>query len=117
MKKMTTIIVIVTAVTTALIAGLFYAYSCSVNPGLGRLENREYLSAMQSINSAILNPVFMWSFMGTLILLPVCCYFNFQTPRFTWLLAATLVYAIGTFGVTIMGNVPLNEQLAAINLQ
>lgn len=56
-----------TALTTALIAGLFYAYSCSVNPGLGNLPDKEYILTMQSINIAIINPVFMLSFIGTVI--------------------------------------------------
>lgn len=33
-----------------LLAGLFYGYSCSVNNGLGRLNDPGYLKAMRSIN-------------------------------------------------------------------
>ncbi|MBC8154239.1 MAG: DUF1772 domain-containing protein, partial [Bacteroidetes bacterium] len=58
-------------VTTALIAGLLYAYSCSVNPGLNRLSDASYLAAMQSINREIQNPVFFLSFLGALVLLPL----------------------------------------------
>ncbi|SDF80842.1 Uncharacterized membrane protein [Dyadobacter soli] len=112
---MTTInlFLLVTTLASGLIAGLFYSYSCSVNPGLGALSDANYLAAMQSINRVILNPVFFFSFMGTLLLLPLSTYQHFGTgSRFYWLLAATLVYAIGTFGVTAFGNVPLNEALA-----
>lgn len=115
MKKMATLVLILTALTTALIAGLFYAYSCSVNPGLARLNNREYIIAMQSINEAILNPLFFLSFMGTLILLPVSCYLHYQQPRFVLLLFAMVTYLGGTFCVTIFGNVPLNNVLAQFN--
>ena len=55
----TNIILTIAATTTALIAGLLYAYSCSVNIGLGRLADAEYISAMQSINKAIQNPLFL----------------------------------------------------------
>ena len=100
---------------TALIAGLFYAYSCSVNTGLGRLSDGEYLRAMQSINRAILNPWFFASFIGTLILLPVCTWMAYRNESasmtFYFLLTAALIYCIGVFGVTIFGNVPLNEIL------
>lgn len=116
MKKMTTIILLLTTLTTALIAGLFYGYSCSVNIGLGQLPDREYLAAMQSINVAILNPLFFLSFMGTLFLLPTSCYLNDQQPVFMLLLLATIVYVIGAFGVTIFGNVPLNDGLADFQL-
>lgn len=103
---------------TALSAGLFYAYSCSVNPGLGRLPDEQYLAAMQSINRAILNPVFFMSFMGTLILLPLAAWLNYQgaSQRFVLLAAAALVYTIGTFCVTMFGNVPLNNVLDALDL-
>lgn len=107
------------AFTTALIAGLFYSYSCSVNWGLGRLNDAGYLSAMQSINREILNPLFYMSFMGTLFLLPISTWLQYSHPasiRFYLLLAATLVYTVGTFGVTVVGNVPLNNALDAINI-
>lgn len=105
------------ALASGLIAGLFYSYSCSVNPGLGALSDSDYLAAMQSINRAILNPVFFFSFIGTLLLLLVSTYQHFGTgSRFYILVAATLVYAIGTFGVTVAGNVPLNDALDKINL-
>lgn len=104
----------ITAVSTALIGGLFYAYSCSVNPGLGRLPDSGYLLAMQSINRAILNPVFFATFLGSLVLLPVCtwAYFSYNVSPGSWcLLGATFVYSVGVFGVTMGGNVPLNNAL------
>lgn len=116
---MTTInlFLLATALASGLIAGLFYSYSCSVNPGLGAISDANYLAAMQSINRAILNPVFFFSFMGTLLLLPLSTYQHFGTgTRFYLLLGATLVYVIGTFGVTVAGNVPLNEALDKVNL-
>lgn len=100
---------------TALISGLFYAYSVSVNPGLQRLADAEYLRAMQGINRAIINPLFMLSFMGTAIILPVCAWVVFRQEgasiSFWLVLAAALLYIIGTFGVTMVGNVPLNDLL------
>jgi uncharacterized membrane protein len=115
--KMATILLIITATLTALIAGLFYAYSCSVVLGLGKLSDSEYLKAMQSINREILNPAFFLSFMGTVVLLPVSTFvFRGQSPVFLFLLIATLSYLIGVFGVTVLINVPLNEQLDKLDL-
>jgi uncharacterized membrane protein len=114
------ITLLLAAFTTALIAGLFYSYSCSVNPGLGKLPDAGYMAAMQSINREILNPVFFMSFMGTLILLPVSTWMQYSNPaptRFYLMLAATIIYAVGTFGITIMGNVPLNNALDSFDLQ
>lgn len=109
---MTTLVLIITAVLTALVAGLFYSYSCSVVLGLGKLSDAEYLKAMQSINREILNPVFFISFMGTAVLLPISTFLvRGQQPTFLFLLLATLAYLIGVFGVTAGGNVPMNDVL------
>lgn len=114
------IILTITAVLTGLIAGLFYSYSCSVNLGLGRLDDKDYLGAMQSINAAILNPAFFVGFMGTLILLPAVAgsiyASNGASLSFWLLLAAGLLYIAGAFGITLLGNVPLNEALASFRI-
>ena len=118
--RMNDIILILTAITTALIAGLFYAYCCSVNIGLGRLADKEYIGAMQAINAAILNPLFFVSFMGTLVLLPLSAYLTYRdqflSPQFLLLLSAGVLYLTGVFGITAFGNVPLNEALANFDL-
>ncbi len=114
------IVLTITTTTTALIAGLLYAYACSVNAGLNALSDMHYLAAMQSINKAIQNPWFFISFMGTLVLLPLSTYMHYTQPlttQFWLLLAATLVYAIGVISVTALGNIPLNNMLDSVNLQ
>lgn len=114
------IITFLSALLSALIAGLFYGYSCSVNIGLGRLSDTEYLRAMQSINRAILNPVFFMSFLGTLIVLPVYTWLIYDPEdalRFYVMLAAAITYTIAVFGVTIRGNVPLNNSLDRFNIE
>lgn len=117
--KTTDIILLVTTVTSALIAGLFYAYSCSVNLGLGKLPDVEYIKAMQSINREIQNPIFFVCFFGAFILIPLSAYLNYnQQPsiQFWLLVIATFTYAVGVFGVTVVGNVPLNEALENFNI-
>ena len=118
MSALPNVILIITALTTALMAGLFYAYSCSVNLGLGRLPDAGYIAAMQSINRAIQNPVFFICFLGTLVLLPLSTYLSYGQPlsrRFLFLAGATLMYLVGVFGVTIFGNIPLNQGLDVFN--
>ncbi|PTT04174.1 DUF1772 domain-containing protein [Pedobacter sp. HMWF019] len=113
------VVLVFTTIMAALVAGLFYSWSCSVIPGLSRLSDKNYIAAMQSINKAILNPVFFVSFIGTLVLLLLSTYQFYVRPLSIqfWLLAiATLIYAIGVLGITIFGNVPLNDQLAIFDL-
>jgi len=108
---------IITVLLTGLVAGLFYSYACSVTGALGRLSNREYIMAFQSINQAILNAWFFASFMGSLIALPLTTWLSYRTDAsFWWLLSATFLYVVGVFGVTIFGNIPLNNMLEHFNI-
>jgi uncharacterized membrane protein len=114
------IILVLTTLTTALIAGLFYAYSCSVNGGLAQLSDAHYILAMQSINKAIQNPMFFMSFMGTLFLLPISTYLHYnqdELNRFYLLLFATIFYLIGVIAITAFGNIPLNNALNDFSVQ
>ncbi len=105
-------------ILTGLCAGLFYAWSVSVIPGTQKIDDLSYLKSMQSINREILNPAFFLVFFGSLIALVCSTYFTYSvsTKGFVYLLIATLTYLMGTIGVTGMGNVPLNNQLEALNL-
>lgn len=105
-------LLVITTALTALTAGLFYAWSCSVMPGFARLNDREFVSVMQKANRAIQNPVFFAAFFGApLFLIISAVYFYDQSPRFALLLAASVIYLIGNFGVTVVGNVPMNNAL------
>lgn len=109
-----------TLLVTALMAGLFYSYFFSVNPGLARLNDESYLLAMQSINRAILNPGFFICFFGALVLLPLNAYLGYEgniTLKFSFLALAAVFYIIGLFGITILYNVPLNESLDAFKIE
>jgi uncharacterized membrane protein len=114
MDLLINIVMVLAGLATALMAGLFYAWSCSVMPGLRRLTDREFIAAMQSANRAIQNPVFFAAFFGALILLPLSAVLHLGRPpglRFWLLVAGAIFYAVGVFGVTVIGNVPLNERL------
>jgi len=50
--------------TTAVMAGLFYAYSCSVLPALRGADAAVLVEVMQRINRAILNGWFVLCFVG-----------------------------------------------------
>jgi uncharacterized membrane protein len=102
---------------TGLSAGLFYAWQVSVIPGTRKVIDITYLESMQSINRAILNPAFYLIFMGSPLLLAISTFQHYRAGMpFGWLLAATVIYLSGTFGVTVFGNVPLNDTLEALNL-
>lgn len=110
------IVLIMAGWTSALMAGLFYAFSIAVNRGLERLDDREFVKAMQFINSRILNPLFFLVFFGAplLLLLATVLHGEEGGKPFVFLLAATILYFTGVFGVTVIKNVPMNTKLAKL---
>ena len=104
---------------TGLSAGLFYGWSVSVIPGTQKIDAHSYVSTMQSINRAILNPAFFLVFFGSIICLISATFAarNHHPNEFWILLIATTTYLIGTIGVTGLGNVPLNDELEALNIR
>ncbi|MFK8005374.1 MAG: DUF1772 domain-containing protein [Saprospiraceae bacterium] len=106
-------------ITTALSAGLFYAWVVSVIPGTKKIPDQAYLETMQSINRAILNPGFFIIFFGAIVLLCASTFLQYRIKIdsvFYLMLSATIIYLVGTLGVTIFGNVPLNNIVEALDL-
>lgn len=100
---------------SGLMAGLFYAYSISVIWGLDRAPPQAAIDSMNGINVAIINPLFLSVFMGAPVVAALAAFLFWQSGQTTamWLFAgAALVYAVGTFGVTMAMNVPMNDALA-----
>lgn len=114
-----TIVFLLAALATALMAGLFYNWTTAITTGLHKLPDREYISAMQSFNRTIQNPLFFLSFFGAALLLPLSCYLHYKTSgsmQFYLLLAAAVLYSAGVMAVTIAGNIPLNNMLDKFDL-
>lgn len=103
------------AIGCGLIAGVFFAFSTFVMPALARLQPHQGIAAMQSINITAINPLFMLALFGTAV---VCIFVTitllpkWNQPGTAYLLVGSLLYLIGTVGVTIAFNVPLNDALA-----
>lgn len=99
-------------ITTALMAGLYFSYVCSVMPGLGRGDDATYVRAMNQINVAIQNPLFFLAFGGSLLLIGAAALLGRTGDRpIGWLLGALGCY-LGTLVLTAAVNVPLNNRLA-----
>lgn len=102
---------------SALIAGSFFAFSSFVMRALGRLPAREGIAAMQSINIVVINPIFLGVFIGAALLSVLAVFaaiIRWQSPDSIAIIAAAALYIVGTFGVTMVCNVPLNNRLAAL---
>ena len=116
---MKTTILIITTLSSGLMAGLFYSWSVSVTLGLAKIGNANYLQAFQSMNRAILNPAFFIFFMGLVILLPLVSYMysTSLSTQFWLILSATILYMLGVMVVTIFGNVPMNNTLEVLQIE
>ena len=112
------IILVLAGTLTALVTGLYFGFSVSVNGGLHRLNDYEYVKAVQSINTVIQNPFFIVSFIGPVLLLPLATFLqrDANSMQFALLLASSVLYIAGSFGLTMVGNVPLNQRLAKFDV-
>ncbi|MGN9774815.1 anthrone oxygenase family protein [Micromonospora sp. H33] len=97
--------------TSGLMAGVFFAYACSVMPGLAATDARTLVGTMQSINRKILNGWFLAAFLGAPVLTALVAALHLgDGPVLAWTLAALVAHLV-MFGVTTRINVPLNNQL------
>ncbi len=105
------------ALGCGLIAGVFFAFSAFVMKALERLTAAEGITAMQSINLAVVNPLFLSVFLGTAalcVLGVVSAFLRWQEPDALYLLVGSILYLAGSFLVTAVFNVPKNNRLAEV---
>lgn len=103
-----------------LVAGIFFTFSTFVMKALAQLKPAQGIAAMQAINIAVINPLFMTAFLGTgvaCIFLAVTSLLKGHLPGAAYLLIGSLLYLFGTVGVTIAFNVPLNDALAIVKVE
>lgn len=118
MTPLTTIAAIAALLGSAVIAGVFFAFSSFIMKALARVPTAEGIAAMQSINVVVLNPSFLGVFIGTAVvsaLVGALALASWGTASAWLLLAGAALYVAGTFLVTALGNVPLNNRLAAVS--
>jgi uncharacterized membrane protein len=117
MRSLLFALTLIAALGAGLVAGIFFAFSAFVMAALGRLPAESGIAAMQSINVAVLNPVFFTAFFGTAaiaLVLAIAALIGWSEPGIFYLLAGALFYLLGTIFVTIAFNVPLNNRLASV---
>ncbi len=100
---------------TALMGGIFFAFSSFIMTALGRIPASEGIRAMQRINIDVFTWSFEWTFLGTPALclaLLVQALQGSADERAPWIIAGAVIYLLGCLLVTGLGNVPLNQKLA-----
>ncbi len=108
---------VLSALGSGVVAGIFFAFSTFVMSALGRISSEQGISAMQSINVAVLNPAFFSVFFGTALtcfVLAIAAFYRWEDTAMLFVLGGSALYLVLTIGVTIVANVPLNDALAAV---
>ena len=104
------------ALSSALMAGTYLAFSMVIMRALARLPEPAGMAAMNQINETILKTAFMPLFFGStalalgMITAGLLHLGDDQAMRY---IAAGSVYVVGMFVVTAAANVPLNNALAS----
>jgi uncharacterized membrane protein len=98
------------ALGCAVVGGIFFAFSNFVMRALFRVPGG--MIAMQAINVTVLNPLFLALFFGTAAACALLVVLSWDRPLAS---GGALLYLLGTFGVTIVFNVPRNKALARLD--
>ncbi|KZY41016.1 hypothetical protein A3731_12395 [Roseovarius sp. HI0049] len=105
------------ALIMALVSGVFLGFSDFIMRSLGVASPRAGIEAMQQINREVLSSAFVFSLLA---LAPVSlglmgyAWVALSGPAQGWFIAGGAVYVVGTFLVTLFGNVPMNRRLDAM---
>lgn len=111
------VLVVAGILGTGLMAGVFCAFSTFVMRGIAALPPAQGVAAMNSINGAAVRPAFMTVFTGSAVLsalIGVVTFVVWPDEGKLELLLGSALYLCGSFGLTIVANVPRNERLARL---
>ncbi|MFF9144209.1 DUF1772 domain-containing protein [Streptomyces sp. NPDC014861] len=112
---MATLLLALAVGSTGLYAGFFLIFLTGIMPALGRLTDAAFVTAMRRVNEAVPRAVFMTVFVAAAVL-PLAAYLvpvQGRTGTDRWLVLAGFVCAVLNHLITVVGNVPLNNALAA----
>jgi uncharacterized membrane protein len=99
--------------TAGLMAGVFGLYAHAIMPGLGETDDKTFVDAFQSIDQAIINPVFLPTFVGALVFTGLAAVLHLREDGrsvLPWILAALVLY-LTVFVITVGVHVPLNDDI------
>ena len=115
LKSAQTIALLAAMIMTGLTAGVFGLYAHTIMPGLGKTDDRTFVGSFQAIDRAIINPLFMLTFFGALVVSIAAVLLHLgggARKVLPWILAATVLYLVGVIA-TMAINVPLNDAIKA----
>ena len=96
-------------------AGVYLLYAFAIMPGLGRTDDRTFVSAFQQIDTAIVGPFLVIFFIGPLVSTALAAALHFGADERSLLpwIGGALVLQLAMAVITIGINVPLNDEIKA----
>lgn len=106
------------AVWSALVGGVFKAFSEFIMRALARTAPACGIAAMQQINRVVLRTEFVFAIIAIAVIAPLFAAFAafaLRVTAATLLALAAAIYVTAVFMVTVFGNVPMNNRLDALD--
>ncbi|WP_336322574.1 DUF1772 domain-containing protein [Streptomyces lavendofoliae] len=112
---MPTLLLALAVLSTGLYAGFMLIFLTGVMPALARLTDEEFVTVMRRVNEYVPRAVFLTVFAGAVLFpaLALALPTAGASGGRRWLILAGLVCAALNHLVTVAGNIPLNNALAA----
>ena len=118
MNDWVALLTLCSALGSGLMAGVFFAFSTFVMRALARRPFAEGIGAMQEINRTVLNPWFLGVFFGTAggcLVLAGMALWEWPRSGGAYITVGCVLYLAGTFLVTAVFNVPMNDALEEVD--
>lgn len=115
-------VIMLTTLLCALVAGFVFAFASVVMPGIRSLDDRGFLRAFRVMDGVIQRgqPIFMLVWVGSLLAMIAAVALSFWHVdgfKHLLLLMAAAVYLFGVQLPTAMINVPMNNGLQTVDLE
>lgn len=115
MSAMTSLFLVLATIVNGLYAGFMLTFLIAIMPGLAELTDQQFTASMRRFNEKVPGPAFLVLFLGV-VALPAAAFLTglgeHDEVTGPAVLAALICVIIGHL-ITVIGNIPLNNALAA----
>ncbi|MFH9611270.1 DUF1772 domain-containing protein [Streptomyces sp. NPDC017448] len=115
MSAMTSLFLVLATIVNGLYAGFMLTFLIAIMPGLAELTDQQFTAAMRRFNEKVPGPAFLVLFLGVVVL-PAAAFLTglgeHDEVTGPAVLAALICVIVGHL-ITVIGNIPLNNALAA----
>jgi uncharacterized membrane protein len=114
MMDLLSFLLVISLLGGGLLVGVHLSIASAVLDALGQPEPEQSMFVMREINDRLSGPLFILLFIVTLTAVcgvAVISYLVLESAERWWLIAGSILYVLGPFGVTMIHNSPLNQKL------